>query len=481
MTRSARIGLLVAITAAVAGCGLGPPPAPDEVLREALPQGTAVPSAWQARAASAAVADDWLKSFADPVLNRMVAEAIAHNRDLAQAAESVRIAQQAVVVVGARMLPMVGAQLGARTTDNANNGSANSTIAYAGVGWELDLWGRLRAQRAAAEAGAAASALDYAYARQSLAATVAKAWYLASEARQQLAVARRAVQVYEELLALVQVRRAAGKDSNLDVADTRAKLDVARAQVQVTQAAYDEARRALEVLIGRYPAAEIEAMQDYPALPPPVAAGAPASLLDRRPDLLAAQQQLLLAFRRQQSAQLALLPGASISLLGGRLGDALLATLGLNPWLTSAAVGMSIPIYEGGALRARVQIATAQQAQAVAAYGAALLGAFREVENALGNEQMLSRRLPFDAGTLVNSAEAVRIATIQYRAGKRDLLWVSNLQSDQIAAEANLVHVRGQQIANRIRLHLALGGSFDAPAVGSAEIDNPTDAPRGSP
>ena len=458
-----RLARAVAIAVALAGCALSTPPGHDETVRDALPPTTAVPPAWKAEADTAAVADDWLKSFNDPVLDSLVVEAIANNRDLAQAAERVKIAQQAVIVVGAQLLPQVGAVLGGRTTrDEDHDGTFNTSVVYAGAAWELDLWGRLRAQRAAAEAGATATALDYAYARQSIAATVAKAWYLASEARQQLALAEQAVKVYAELLALVKIRRAAGKDSDLDVADTSAKLDAANAQVEVAQAAYGEARRALEVLLGRYPAAEIEAATAFPALPPPAATGVPASLLERRPDLAAAEQQVLAAFRRQEAAKLALLPDVSISLVGGRLGDQLLSVLQLNPWLASAAIGVSIPIYEGGALRAKVEIATAEQARAVAAYGAAALAAFREVENTLANERLLARRLPFDAGALANATDAVRIATLQYRAGKQDLLWVSNLQTSQILAQSVLIRVRGQQRANRIRLHLALGGSFDA-------------------
>ena len=170
--------------------------------------------------------------------------------------------------------------------------------------------------------------------------------------------------------------------------------------------------------------------------------------------------QVLAAFRRQESAKLAVLPDVGISLVGGRLGDPLLSTLQLNPWLASAAIGMSIPIYEGGALRARVEIATAREAQAVAAYGAAALVAFREVENALANEHYLAKRLPFYEAALANSTNAVRIATIQYRAGRRDLLWVSYLQTNQLASEAVVIRVRSLQRANRIQLHLALGGSF---------------------
>ena len=106
------------------------------------------------------------------------------------------------------------------------------------------------------------------------------------------------------------------------------------------------------------------------------------------------------------------------------------------------------------------------QAQAVAAYGAAALVAFRQVENALANERLLARRLPYEQSALANSTDAVRIATIQYRTGRRDLLWVANLQTNQLALEALVIRVRSLQRANRIRLHLALGGSFEpAPAT----------------
>lgn len=453
--------------AAVAGCALSTPPEHEQIVRDSLAQGTQVPNAWKTATTEGTVASGWLKSLNDPQLDALVAEAISNNRDLAAAAERVRIAQQAVIVAGAQLLPQVNADFGARTTyDDHNNEPFNSTVAYAGIAWELDVWGRLRAQREAVSTAAAATALDYEYARQSIAATVAKAWYLACEARQLQVLAERAVTVYENLLELVKVRKTAGKGTNLDVADTGAKLAIARAQVEVSRAAYDEARRALETLLGRYPSAEIDAAVVLPALPPPPSAGVPASLLERRPDLVAAEQRVIAAFRREESARLALLPDFSLSLAGGRLGDQFLSVLQLNPWLGSAAVGMSVPIYEGGALKAQLEIATAEQARVVAAYGGAVLVAFREVETTLANEQLIARRLTYEETALGDAREAVRIAMFQYQAGRRDFLWVSNLQTDEIAIEAGVIRARNLQRTNRIRLFLALGGSFDAtPAV----------------
>jgi NodT family efflux transporter outer membrane factor (OMF) lipoprotein len=464
---------LGAVVAALAGCALKAPLTHTEILGQALPATTRVPPAWQATSATSPVADNWLESFNDSILDSLVAEAIANNLDLRIAATKVTIAQEAVIVVGSQLLPQIGAVVGARATKDEDHGAASgSTVAYVGVAWELDVWGRLRAQRAAAEAGYEATALDYAYARQSIAATTAKLWYLTIETRRLVSLAERAVTIYGQLLTLVQVRRSAGKDSDLDVADVRAKLTTAQGEVEQAREQYDEARRALEVLLGRYPAAEIDVAIAYPALPALVGAGVPSALLERRPDLVAAEREVLAAFRTEEAAELALLPEFSFSLVGGRLGDQLLSVLRLNPWLASAGIGVSIPIYEGGALRAKVEIATAQQAQAVARYGAVALRAFREVETSLANERLLALQLPLDQKALDDRMEAVRIATVQYKAGRRDLLWVAQLQTAALSTEADLIKLQSVQRVNRVRLHQVLGGTFDAtPAMRVQQVD----------
>ena len=457
---------VVLAVAVLAGCALQAPPTHTDVVEQALATQTRIPPAWRADPRGGDVMNGWLKSFDDPTLEALVAEAIANNLDLRAAAAKVAIAQQTVIVVGSQLLPWVGVQLGGTHTKDFDDGSFGSTSAFLGVAWELDVWGRLRAERAASEANAEAVALDYDYARQSLAATTAKLWYLAVEARQLLGLSEQAVRIYGDLLTLVQFRRNAGKDSDLDVVDVRAKLEQAQSDVERAREAYDEARRALEVLLGRYPAAEIAVTAVYPPLPPLSGAGVPSALLERRPDLVAAERQVLATFRREEAAQLALLPNFSISLAGGRLGDQVLSLLHLNPWLASAGIGVSIPIYTGGALQAKVVIATAQQSEAITRYGAVALTAFREVENSLSHERMLGLQLPLDQKSLDDRSEAVRIATIQYKTGRRDLLWVAQLQTVQLATEANLIKLRGAQRANRVRLYQVLGGSFDtAPAT----------------
>lgn len=453
----------------LAGCALKAPPTSEQVLTQALPPGTQVPPSWTADPRRGApVADGWLKTFNDPALEAIVAEAIAYNPDLRAAASRVEVAQQLVVLAGAQLQPQVGAAVGGRITDDSGSSSTfNSSQAYASVGWEIDVWGRLRAQQAAAQAGYEAAALDFAFARQSLAALTARAWYATVESRQLLVLAEQSVQTYTELLRLVKIRRSAGRVADLDVAESSANLAAAQATLQGAREAYAQARRALEVLVGRYPAAQVEVATTFAVLSPQGSAGLPASLLERRPDLIGAERMVVAAFRKQEAAELALLPDFSLGLAGGRFSDGLLSLLRLNPWLATAAIGVSIPIYTGGALQAQVQIATAQQAQEVARYGAAALKAFREVEDALSADAFLALRVPYQQDSLTQRDEALRIAYVQYRAGRIDLLWVSQLQAEQIAVASNLIKLAGTQMANRIKLQLALGSSFDAsPAVG---------------
>ena len=145
----------------------------------------------------------------------------------------------------------------------------------------------------------------------------------------------------------------------------------------------------------------------------------------------------------------------------GVCSDPLLSVLDLNPWLIHSAVGMLVPIYEGGALRAKIKIATAQEEEAVAYFGGVALQAFDEVEVTLTNERLLAERLPLMENAVRDHIEAVRVANLRYRAGTVDFLSVLQLEEGQIQSQQELIELRNTQLANRINLHLVLGGTFD--------------------
>jgi len=458
---------VVCLTVAVLGGCLARPPSHSEVVEKSLPKGTSIPSSWSSSGgANAAVSDNWLESFHDPGLDAVVEEAIKNNLDLQQAAAKVTIARQTVIVVSAQLKPQVGARFsGAATQTIDPSNTFKSNMEYGGAAWEVDVWGRLRSQTAASRANFEAVALDYSFARQSLAATTAKSWYLTIESRQLMELAEQSVGLYAELLKLARVQASDGKVSDLDLAEASASLNDAEGQSQRAKSLYSESRRNLEVLVGRYPAGELKVGETFVPIPPPIEAGLPASLTERRPDLVAAERQVLAAFHSLEATKLALRPEIALTVEGGRLSDRLLDLLLLNPVLFRSAVQVFVPIYEGGTLRANIRIATAQQGQALAAYGSAALNAFREVEIALTNEALLTEFLKYEQEALHDRAEAVRIATLKYKAGATDLLSVLQLQTDQIATQAELIKARNAQLVNRINLHLALGGSFDMSAA----------------
>lgn len=453
-----------AVVAAVllSGCALSHPPEQAAVVKSALPDSTLIPPTWRAPADSDSVSGGWLTSFNDPGLESVVTEAVANNLDLRVAAGRVDVVRQSVGVVSANLKPRVGLQAGSMVVKDADQPDAyGSDQLTVGASWEPDIWGKVRAQKASAVATYGAAEAEYAWARQSLAAWTARSWYLAVETRQLVALNERAVAIYAELLEVVRIRRAAGKVADLDVAEASANLNTARAELRAAEADYAEIRRALEVLLGRYPAAELAVADSFAPTPPPVAAGIPSTLLSRRPDLVSGEQQVLAAFRAEESARLALLPSFSLTLTGGLLSDALLSLLKLNPWMAAGGVGMFVPIYQGGALKAQVRVRTAQQEVQIAQYGAAILRAFAEVERALTNELLLRDELAFEQAALLDRNDAVRIAMIKYRYGSIDLLSVLQLQASQLATQASVIQLENARLATRIDLYLALGGDFE--------------------
>jgi len=461
MPRSLRLGTALAALL-LGGCALSKPPEQAAVVQAALPDSTLIPSTWRAPADTDSVSGGWLASFNDPGLTAVVTEAVANNLDLRVAAGRVDVVRQSIGIVSAALKPSVGVQAGGSVVKDADQSdSYTAGQAVVGASWELDIWGKVRAQKASAMASYTAATLQYAWARQSLAALTAKAWYLAVETRQLLALSEQSVAIYTQLLELVKLRRSAGKVSDLDVAEASARLNQAQSQLRAAQGDYAEAQRIVEVLLGRYPAAELAVADSFSPMPPPLAAGIPSTLLTRRPDVVSQEQQVLAAFRAEESARLALLPSFSLTLVGGKLSDALLSLLKLNPWMAGAGVGLAVPIYQGGALRSQVRVASAQQEVQVAQYGATILRAFQEVERALTNELLLTDRLASERAALVARTDAVRIANIKYRAGSLDLLSVLQVQNSQIATEASVIQLENARLATRIDLYLALGGDFD--------------------
>lgn len=466
-----RVQFLGALTLAmcVGGCALKAPPQNAALREQALPN-MAVPNTWAAPGgAVGAVPHGWLFQFGDPQLEKLVTEALAHNADLRVASARVEQAAAQVRVAGGQIYPAVDALARAGGKLSGDNSGLEGWLVSAS--WELDLWGRVRYAARASENQYAAVAADFAYARQSLAALVTKAWFLATEARLQRDLAIEMTHSAERTLALAQSRRNIGAGSDLEVLQANASLQTFRDSSRQLDLGYQQALRALEMILGRYPAAEIAVAAQLTAVPPPVPAGLPSELLERRPDVRAAERRIAMAFDLAQEADAARLPRLALTAGVSNISSELFVLQDRDNPVWSVGANLTAPLFHGGALKAQVEVRTAEQKAAVAAYAQVGLRVFNEVENALSSEFSLRERVPILEQAVSDNQKALELEEVRYRVGSNDLRAVTQQQMALYAARTTLLRVRSEQLVQRVNLHLAMGGDFDVPS-GAAAANN---------
>jgi len=454
----------------LAGCATKAPPTAAELQQQAL-AGVTVPSAWKAGAPAGPIADDWLGGFGDAELTALVTDAIAHNPDLRVSAVRVEQAAQYVELAKASLRPSVnilgtgGAKMGGGDVNSALQGVS------LGASWELDLWGRLRYGRNAYQASYASAQADFEYARQSLAAMTAKSWFTASETWLQVQVAEGSVKAAQELVTIAEKRLKVGAGTDQDLALARANLGTIQDSAAQVGLAHSQALRALELLVGRYPSAELAVRHDLAKMPGPVPAGLPLELLERRPDLVAAERRVAAAFNRIGEAKAARLPrivlNASVAAIQS---DILQLKEDYQNPTAGAGARLVAPIYQGGALQTQVSIRTLEQKQAVAEYAQLALRALSDVENALAASRTLAEREQLLQRVVADDQRALELARDSYRTGKTDLRPVEQQQLSLYSAQLAYLRVQSEQLAQRANLHLALGGSFEPRPAPAASV-----------
>jgi outer membrane protein, multidrug efflux system len=456
--RSTRIATAAALVVALAGCALQSPPTVADLQKDALPN-TAVPPAFRSAGGVAApVADRWLASFNDPALSALVDEALRYNADLQQSAALMEKAAAYVKIASASLLPAVGVTATGSAAGSAGGGGLDGIWLNASL--ELDIWGRVRYGREVARAYAESFAANYAYARQSLAGMVAKSWFLAIQAGLQRGIAQDMVISAESTLRLAQDRLRIGNGVEQDVAVARANLGSYRDTLRQAELSREQAVRALELLLGRYPRAELAVAQTLPPMPPPVPLGLPSELLERRPDIIAAERQVAAAFNRVGEARAAQLPRISLTAGISSISSDLLVLQSRDNPAWGLGANLLAPLYQGGALRAQVEVATAEQKQSVALFASAGQRAFGDVENALSAENALRDREAILETNVRDNERALDLTKTQFRVGSTDLRAVEQRQLALHSARTALLNVRSERLAQRVNLHLALGGSF---------------------
>ncbi len=343
------------------------------------------------------------------------------------------------------------------------------------IRWELDLWGRLTDQTKAAYRDASAAQADLIGARLSIAARVSQAWFGLIEARQQRELAERDVHARESNLRVTDRRYERGVASSLDVRLSRSALGSSQASLALRKRLELEASRRLEVLLGRYPAAELEAAESLPELPRLAGAGAPGDLLARRPDLVAAEARMEASGLRARAARKQMLPQITLTSQINTSGPVLADLIDPERLAGNLVGGLFQPVFQGGRIRANAKRAHAVAEAALFNYAQTVLVAYEEAENALSAESFLAMREDALKLAYEEAAAAEELTERRYASGAATIFNLLDAQTRRIVAESQYIQAQQQRVSNRVLLYLAIGGDFltepklAALAVGKSE------------
>lgn len=471
MTRAIPFSALAALL--LAGCAAVPHVSPQ--VAQVSPTSLGLESA------SAQISDSWWTAFGDPQLDKLVAMGLAGNPDLAGALARLRAAQAQIETERSGLLPHVGANGQVSRSHFAEQlppfiGGSTGTLglATASIGWDLDLFGRQHDLLRQAAKGADAAQYDVAAARLVISTSIAQAYVGLAQAERQIEVANGFVQTRQQALDLVRNRIASQLASQFDLTQAQTLLaEAEQARTRATQQR-DVLIHALAALAGR--GADFYPEIATPALafgqPPQVPAVLPVDLLARRPDLLAGQARIEASIQGRKAAAAAFLPDINLSGLAG------FTAIGLDNLFKGSAItalggpAISIPIFEGGKLRAQYRGATADLDLAVASYNQSVLGAVRETADAITNVKAVDQDIADQTRVLNGLRETVKLDKVRIDTGLGSRLDAINSGFRLLEAEQGLVDLQAQAFTRRIQLIAALGGGFNPGALQTAAANS---------
>lgn len=426
------------------------------------------------------VAPQWWKGFGDAQLDSLIEDAFAHNPSLDEAISRLRGAQAQALAAGAGSQPQLsldGNEIRQRLSENYTTppkslgiGPGGGGVYWIGelgfnLGWDLDFWGRQASLLQAAKSQAYAAELDRASARLALAGSIAQAYVDLYRAYSLADVAADAEQQRESLLRIAQSRLRAGLDTAVEVKNAESLLPQAHLARLMAENQRDIAVHRLAALAGHgadwYDRIQRPQLQLDAALPLPDAL--PMDLLAHRPDVIAAKARIDAATAGRAAAKAAFYPDISLRAFAG------FQAVGLDKLLDSdsAAYGVGpaihLPIFDAHRLEAGYLAATAEIDGAVSQYNDTVLGAVRDVADALSRGDSLMRQRAESQRSMVAAQAAYDLAKSRYRSGLSSQLTVLNAETQLLGLRANHVGIAANLVIARVTLLLTLGGSFEPP------------------
>jgi multidrug efflux system outer membrane protein len=423
-------------------------------------------------ASAESIADaPWFQVFDDATLQALIREAIANNLDLRVAVARVEEARARAGIAKSFLYPQIDftARYGIRQASSATNESDSDdedTTHQSGaygfqLSWELDLFGRIRREKESAFAFVLASDQGRRGVLVTLIGDVATNYFLLRELDLQLDIARRTLNLNDETVTYFQNRLDGGVSNRLEVDRIIALRALTAAAIPEIEQQIVIVENALSLLLGR-PPSEISrvALAPSESLPPPIPPGLPASLLERRPDIVQAEQLLVAANADIGVAKALFFPTISLTgFLGGVSGD-LTSFLGGHGALWSLSPGLLQPVFQAGRLRRNLEAMQARFDAALAEYQKAALNGYREVANSLVTIQKLAEvRVQRQAGVTALE-DASDLSRERYDSGLASYIEILTADQDLFEQQLLLAQTRGAELRARAELYRTLGGGW---------------------
>lgn len=471
------IATLLASALLLAGCassrGLEPQLAPSNADTLAMARSLAA----DPLSAADFPRSDWWAAFADPQLDALIIEALRDSPSLAAADARAHSAQAQAGLADAQRSPTLGASArlsGVQLPETIAPEPIGGDFKASGVlmlnfAWAPDLWGGQRAAFEAAAGQARAAEVDAQAARLTLSTNVARTYIALAQAFDAQDVAQRELARATRLRDLAQQRVDAGLDNQLQLRNADTTIGMARQQAQAAQQQIDALRNALAALLGKGPDRGLDVARPklLQASAPTVPTVLPSELLGHRADVVAARWRVEAAARGIDAAKAAFKPSVNLSALTGLAAGSLSDLFGSDAVLGFGGPAISLPIFDGGRLRAGLSQRDADYDLAVASYNQTLVQALREVADALQSARALDAQLDTVTEALDAAQQAFRLAETRYDAGIGTQLDVLVAQRPLFQLEQQQAALRAQRLAATVDLDRALGGGLE-PAVPSS-------------
>jgi multidrug efflux system outer membrane protein len=413
---------------------------------------------------------DWWRTFGSPELCEFIEKAAADNRDLAVALARVMEAHAQTTIQRAALFPQINSQAQALRSPSGQTGQSISGQSYSagnsfgltfGASYELDVWGLARDNLRAASEGLKSARFAQQAVALTVTANVADTYFSVLALRVRIAIANRNIAAINGILDTINLRVSTGKSSHLDLAQEQAQVESVEAQLPMLEEQELEARVALAVLLGEPPEGFEVATQNLDEFHLPVVqVGLPSELLLRRPDVAQAEANLAAAHANLDAARAAFLPQFALAGNGGFASTAINALLHGPNFAWDFAANMAQTVFDGGKLIGQKHLAQATQRELIAIYQSAVLNAYADVENALGQVANNSKAELHLAREVDAATEAFKISQLQYRQGVTELLTVLQAQQTLFAAEDQLAQTKLAHMQAVIHLFQALGGGW---------------------